>query len=279
MVHPHFERPKIREITSTANPLLKIFRHALAEGVTREGWLAVEGPRALEEGLAAAPNVTVQSVLAGETAAEKFRALLDRLPQETEITLVADGLFARVAATPSPQGIAALVELKPQSLDAILSRRDVLLLVACGLQDPGNLGTMMRSAQALGATALLTLKETVSPFNPKAMRSSAGAVFHLPVFAGLEGPALFVRLRAAGVRIVATDRESPQALHQSDLKGSLAFLIGKEASGLPKEITRHADLHLSVPIRPGMDSINAATAAGIFLYEAARQRGFEKLSD
>ncbi|MHB8652749.1 MAG: TrmH family RNA methyltransferase [Terriglobia bacterium] len=279
MVHPKFERPKIREITSTANPLLKIFRHALAEGVTREGWLAVEGPRALEEGLAAAPNVIVQSVLAGETAAQKFRALLDRLPRETEITLVADGLFARVAATPSPQGIAALVELRPQSLDVILSRRDVLLLIACGLQDPGNLGTMMRSAQALGATALLTLMETVSPFNPKAMRSSAGAIFHLPVFPGLPAATLFDQLRAAGVCIVATDRESPQALHQADLKGPLAFLIGKEASGLPEEITRHADLRLSVPIRSGMDSVNAATAAGIFLYEAARQRGFEKLKD
>src|SRR5579864_292763 len=126
MVHPHFERPKIREITSTANPLLKIFRHALEEGITREGWLAIEGPRALEEGLAAASNVKVQSVLASETAAEKFRALLDRLPKETELTFVADGLFARVAGTPSPQGIAALVELKPQNLDAILRHRDVL---------------------------------------------------------------------------------------------------------------------------------------------------------
>ena len=279
MVHPHLERPKIREITSTANPLLKIFRHALVEGVTREGWLAVEGPRALEEGLAAAPNVIVQSVLAGETAAEKFRALLGRLPKETEITLVADALFARVAATPSPQGIAALVELKPRDFDAIVRHRDVLLLVACGLQDPGNLGTMMRSAQALGATALLTLKETVSPFNSKAMRSSAGAIFHLPVFTGLDAPELFERLHDAGICIVAADRESPQALHQSDFKGPLAFLIGKEASGLPREITRHADLQLSVPIRSGMDSLNAATAAGIFLYEAARQRGFKKLSD
>jgi len=279
MVKPHFERPKFREITSTANPLLKIFRHALAEGVTREGWLAVEGPRALEEGLAAAPKVIVQSVLAGETAGGKFRALLDRLPKETEITLVADSLFVRVAATPSPQGIAALVELIPQNLDAILNRRDALLLVACGLQDPGNLGTMMRSAQALCATAMLTLKETVSPFNPKAMRSSAGAIFHLPVFPGLDSQTIFNQLRAAGVRIVATDRESSQAVHLADLKGPIAFLIGKEASGLPKEITRHADMRLRVPIRLGMDSVNAATAAGIFLYEAARQRGFEKLKE
>ena len=266
---------KSREITSSANPLLKLFRHALAAGVTREGWLAIEGPHSLEEALAAGTNVTPQSVLLSETAANKFQSLLARLPRETEVAVVADSLFTRVAATPSPQGIAALVEVKASDLDQILRQPSVLLLVACGVQDPGNLGAMMRSAQALGATALLTLKETVSPFNPKAARSSAGAIFHLPIFPGLESASLFERLRAAGVRIVASDRASPHALHQTDLKGRLAFLIGKENTGLPDEIVRRADSVLSIPIRSGMDSVNAATAAGIFLYEAARQRGFK----
>lgn len=271
------ERRKNREITSSANPLLKLFRHALAEGVTREGWLAVEGPHSLEEALAAGVNVTPQSVLVSETAANKFQSLLARLPRETEVAVVADGLFTRVAATSSPQGIAALVELKTGDLDVLLRHHDVVLLVACGLQDPGNLGAMMRSARALGATALLTLKETVSPFNPKAARSSAGAIFHLPIFPGLEAASLFKQLQAAGVRIVASDRASPNPIHQSDIKGRLAFLIGKENTGLPREIVQHADSVLSIPIRPGMDSVNAATAAGIFLYEAARQRGFKKL--
>jgi TrmH family RNA methyltransferase len=269
------ERPKSREITSTANPLLKLFRHALAEGVTREGWLAVEGPHSLEEALAAGTNVTPQSVLVSETAATKFQSLLAQLPRETELVVVADGLFTRVAATPAPQGIAALVELKTRDLGALLRRHDVVLLIACGVQDPGNLGAMMRSTQALGATALLTLKETVSPFNPKAARSSAGAMFHLPIFPGLEADGLFKQLQAARVRIVASDRESTHPIHQADLKGRVAFLIGKESTGLPREIAEKADSILSIPIRQGMDSVNAATAAGIFLYEAARQRGFK----
>ncbi|HLY62997.1 MAG TPA: RNA methyltransferase [Terriglobia bacterium] len=277
MVERNSARNVHREINSTANPLLKLFRHALAEGVTREGWLAIEGPHSLEEALTAGPNVTPQSVLVSETAANKFQSLLTRLPGGTEVAVVPDGLFSRVAATPSPQGIAALVELKTGDLDALLSHHDALFLVACGVQDPGNLGTMMRSAQALGATALLTLKETVSPFNPKATRSSAGAIFHLPIFPGLEAAALFKQLQGAGVRIVALDRESPHALHRADLKGSIAFLIGREGSGLPEGFIRDADLLLSIPIRPGMDSVNAATAAGIFLYEAARQRGFKKM--
>jgi TrmH family RNA methyltransferase len=272
-----FERTKTREITSAANPLLKIFRHALAGGVTREGWLGVEGPRALEEALAAGENATVQSVAVAETAAEKFRALLLRLPPEAEVAVLAGDLFERVAATHSPQGIAALVELAPHDLDEVLRGPNVLLLIACGLQDPGNLGTMMRSAQALGAAALITLAGTVSPFNPKATRSSAGAIFHLPVFHNLDTEILFDRLRAAGVRLVAADRESPNPLHQADLSGPLAFLIGREASGLPKEIAARAAMRLSIPIRAGMDSVNAATAAGIFLYEAARQRGFLRI--
>lgn len=278
MMDRDLKQRKNREITSSANPLLKLFRHALAEGVTREGWLAIEGPHALEEALAAGTNVTPQSVLVSETAANKFQSMLARLPRETEIAVVADSLFTRIAATPSPQGIAALVEVKASDLNQILRQPNALLLVACGVQDPGNLGTMMRSAQALGATALLALKETVSPFNPKAARSSAGAIFHLPIFPGLEAASLFEKLRAAGVRIVASDRESPHPIHQSDLKGRLAFLIGKENTGLPREIVGRADSVLSIPIRSGMDSVNAATAAGIFLYEAARQRGFEKLS-
>jgi len=218
------------------------------------------------------PTVTVQSVLVGETAAGKFRALLDRLPAEAEVVVVADRLFEGVAATPSPQGIAALVELQPRDLDDLLRAPNVLLIVASGLQDPGNLGTIMRSAQALGASGLVTLKETVSPFNSKAARSSSGAIFHLPIFPGVDRASLWPRLRAAGVRIVAAERESPHPLAEADLRGPLAVLIGRESTGLPKEIAEQADLRLSIPIRVEMDSLNAATAAAIFLYEAAKQR-------
>lgn len=271
---PHRSDMKIREIKSPDNPLLKVFRRALAEGTTREGLLAVEGPWLVEEALNAAPRAVVHSVLVGPSAATKFAELLARLPQEAETACVPDRVFRQVAQTETPQGIAALVELHPGTLDAVLAGRDALLLVACGVQDPGNMGTMLRTAQALGAAALLTLKETVSPFNPKAMRSSAGAIFRLPVFPNLEPGELFPRLRSAHVRIVAADGRSPSPLSQADLTGRVAILIGREASGLAPEVSREAHTLLSIPIRPGMDSVNAAIAASIFLYEAARQRRF-----
>jgi TrmH family RNA methyltransferase len=214
-------------------------------------------------------------VLVAESGWAKLARLVERLPAEAEVVRVPDRVFEQVAQTQTPQGIAALVELPPYNLDTILGGRNLVLLVACGLQDPGNLGTLMRSAAAFGASALFTLHETVSPFNPKAVRSSAGAIFRLPVLAGLAANELLNRLRAAQVRIIAADRHSPSPLCQADLGGSLAIMVGREASGLPPEIAREASPLLSIPIRPGMDSVNVATAASIFLYEAARQRGFK----
>ncbi|MGO9274490.1 MAG: TrmH family RNA methyltransferase [Terriglobia bacterium] len=270
---------RVHQVSSSGNALVKLFRRALAEGTTREGWLAVEGPLLLEEAINAAferegAGPVVQSVLAGNTAIRKFAALVERLPQEAEVTEIPDRLFTEIAQTETPQGIAALVELPVYDLDPILARRSALLVVACGVQDPGNLGTIMRSLQALGGSALATLRATVSPYNPKVVRSSAGAIFSLPVFRGLEAGGVAARLRAAGVAIAAADRHARQSPAEADLRGPVAFLIGQEAAGLPAELAREADLRLSIPIRAGMDSLNAATAAAIFLYEAARQRGF-----
>jgi TrmH family RNA methyltransferase len=266
---------RIRQIGSPTNSLVKVYRRALAKGTTREGWLAVEGPFLVKEALAAALSVRTHSVLITESGSAKFSGLLEGLPAEAEAVQVPDRLFEQLAQTQNPQGIAALVELPHYHLETILAGQNLLLLVACGLQDPGNLGTLMRSAAAFGASALCTLPETVSPFNPKAVRSSAGAIFHLPVLHDLSVHDLVSRLRADGVCIVAADRPSPSPLCQADLRGPVAIMVGREASGLPPEIAREATLRLSIPIRPGMDSVNAATAASVFLYEAARQRGFK----
>lgn len=274
MAAGHHTRPAIRELTSPSNSLLKVFHRALAEGVTHDGWLAVEGPHLLEEALRAPANGVVHSVLVAHNAARKFRDLLGRVPKEAEVAQVSERLFAQVAQTQAPQGIAALVELPAQDLDAILARPDAFLLIGCGLQDPGNIGVIMRSGQALGATALITLPETVSPFNPKAVRASAGTIFRFPIFHKLEPDDLFQRLRAAGVRIIAADQHSPSLLWQADLRPSVAIMIGREGTGLAPGLFKEASQLLSIPIHPETESINAATAASIFLYEAARQRTF-----
>jgi len=271
---PVTRRERSRMIVSPSNPVVKVFRRALTDGVTREGWLGLEGPLLLEEALKAPATATIHCVMTGETAATKYQSLLSRLSRLAEIVTVSDRMFAQIAATETPQGVAALVEIKPPDLDSVLSKQNVMLLVACGVQDPGNLGTIIRSGQALGADALIALRETVSPFNSKTVRASAGAVLRLPVIRNQQFGPLFERLRRARVRVIAADRRGKTAITEADLRDSVAFLVGREGSGLPQEIKAAADVLLSIPIRPETDSVNAAAAASIFLYEAARQRGF-----
>jgi RNA methyltransferase, TrmH family len=283
-------RPLGRIIQSANHTFAQVFRRSLASGTTPEGWLAIEGPILFDEALRAGgylkpagqPRtggtggaVKIVSVMATERGAERFAEALTRLRKESEVTLVSERLYNQLSQTESPRGIAALVELPERSLDRAAGRPNALVVVACGLQDPGNLGTLVRSAQALGASALVTLHRTVSPFNPKAIRSSAGAVLQLPVFTGAEPASLLRRLRILGLRILAADRHGSVPVQQADLRGALAVLIGQEAAGLDEDLARQADAHVAIAIRRDTDSLNAATAASIFLYEAARQRGFQ----
>ncbi len=270
----------IREIVSPTNSLVKVFRHALKEGATREGWIAVEGSLGIGEALCAgrtAPPLCtsqVRSVLVARTAIERFADLLEKLPAEAEVAQVPDRLFGQVAQTASPQGIAALVEIERPQLQTILAIPNVLLAVACGLQDPGNLGAILRSAEALGGSAVITLKSTASPSNPKVVRSSGGSIFRLPVFPGLKPDALFHLLQAAGIRIIAAHRQALTSVTAVDMRGPTALLIGREGSGLEKDILERSYYATAIPVRAGIDSINAAAAAAILFYEAARQRGF-----
>jgi TrmH family RNA methyltransferase len=268
-------RARVRELTSASNSMVKVFRRALAEGVTRDGWLCGEGPHFLEEALKPGSRAIVHSVLVAADAVEKHSVLLGQLPDDAELARVPARLFGQIASTRTPQGIAALAELPAHDLKTVVASENALLVAACGLQDPGNMGTIIRSADALGASAVITLPGTVSPFNPKAVRACVGSIFRMPVFANQAIGALFEILRKSGVRVLGADRHSSVSISQADLRGPVAVFIGQEATGLPPEIARQADELLSIPIRPEADSLNAATAASIFLYEAARQRNFQ----
>jgi TrmH family RNA methyltransferase len=264
-----------RVLTSATNSLVKVFRRALAEGLTRDGWLCGEGPHFLEEALKPGSRAKVHSVLVSSEAAEKQQPLLARLPAESELAQIPGRLFDQIAGTRTPQGIAAIVEPARHDLKVVAASRNAVLVVACGLQDPGNMGTIIRSADALGASAVVALAGTVNPFNPKAVRSCVGSILRMPVFAGQKSETVFKVLRDSKVRILGTEPRSGHGLPDADLRGPIALLVGQEAAGLPEEIAREADELLSIPIRAEADSLNAAMATGIFLYEVARQRKFK----
>lgn len=274
--------PLSRMIASSSNSLLKVFRRALKDGVTREGWLAVEGATLVEEALRSADvssaagalrcRCSIRCVLLAERHARSFASVLARLSPEVEVAQASDRAFESVVQTVTPQGIAALVDIQRPEFSALLRAANVLLVLACGVQDPGNLGTILRTAEAFGAHGVLTLKSTVNASNPKVVRASAGGVLRLPVYSGLDGDSVFHQLRQAPIRIVAADTRSQASIEECNLRGSVAILIGNEAAGLNEEWARWADERVRIPLELQVNSLNAAVSAAIFLYEAARQR-------
>ncbi len=276
-------QPRLRSIASPTNALLKVFRKALAEGSSHDGWVAIEGPRLVEEAIRCGGaneqsptghQCAVRSVLVSESAAQKFSTLLKRLPPEAEIAQIPNELFGKISQMETTQGIAALVELPTYNLDECLQSEGSVVLAACGIQDPGNLGTILRTSDALGATAVVTAKGTVSLFNPKVVRASGGALFRLPVFAAVDFAKLMGELREAGVRTIAADSAAGIPIAQVDLRGRIALFVGGEAAGVHPEIAKQASARVRIPMKPGVDSVNAAVAASIFLYETQRQRDF-----
>ncbi|HEY1424119.1 MAG TPA: RNA methyltransferase, partial [Candidatus Acidoferrum sp.] len=185
------------------------------------------------------------------------------------------------------QGIAALVTPRTFSFDdisrAAASGAAPLIVVLAGVQDPGNVGTIIRTAAAFGATAAVTSPSgqsgTASPFSPKALRASAGAALHLPLLSGVALPILLAQLRATGIQSLASSsRESSDSQQpllapwQVDWRQPVALLIGNEGSGLPEEIERSAEARIRIPMASQVESLNAAAAAAVLFYEAARQR-------
>jgi TrmH family RNA methyltransferase len=184
-------------------------------------------------------------------------------------------LLAACLATETPQPIAALVEIPDWTWAHFLEgsgKGAPLIVVLAGLQDPGNLGTILRSAEAFGATGVVSLPGTVSAWNPKAVRASAGSVFRVPLVSA-SAEECFTRLRVACVRIFSTAVMEAEPVGRADLTGAVAILIGNEGNGVDEAIAVQADGAITIPCPGPVESLNAAIAASVLLYEASRQRG------
>jgi TrmH family RNA methyltransferase len=197
------------------------------------------------------------------------------LPPQTEVLLVPAALLTPALTTEAPQPVAALVEPPQWNWEDVLAGspdRAALVVVFAGVQDPGNLGTILRSAEAFGATGVVSLPGTVSLWNPKALRASAGSVFRLPALSA-SAEECFLRLREGDLTIWATAAGRGREAAGADLTGPLALVIGNEGNGVPEELAAQADGALTIPCPGPVESLNAAVAASVLLYEAARQRG------
>jgi TrmH family RNA methyltransferase len=260
-------------ISSRTNTRVKQLRAAFQENSRlSQGLVAIEGDHLLEEAL--------RSGIAPRTVFLSQRREVPRLPQSTEIIYLTDDVFASSVETRSPRGIAALIDQPTYRLNAVLDEPSPLLLVAAGLQDPGNLGTLIRSAEAFGAAGVLTTPGTVSPWNQKALRASVGSIFRIPVVPVTKEDLSEIQTR--GVRLLAAvgaDGNGVIPAQEIDLTRSSAIIIGNEGSGLAPEWLAMAIARITIPCPGPVESLNAAVAGSLLLYEASRQRGVTAASD
>lgn len=266
---------RLRRVEGRHNALIKRVRQAFAHAeLTDEGDCAVEGVHIIEEAIRS--GLRFRAILFRESAPSLATRLLPQIGSHVETLQVPDKLFDSAVPSESPQGVAALVRLKESSLDDLLERMKLGPIVAiAGLQDPGNLGTILRSAEAFDSAGVVLGEGTVSRFNSKVIRASAGSLFRLPVVSaktagGLD--AIVSQLRDRGVRLFATSSHKGTPLDQATLAPPSAIFIGGEGAGLPKALAAQMDGTIAIPHSPRVESLNAGVAASIVLYEAARQR-------
>lgn len=268
-------RQRLRRIQGRHNALVKELRQAFARAErTTEGDCAIEGVRIVEEAIRS--GLRFRAVFFKESAENLAERLLPQIGAHAETLLLPDRLFDGAVPSDTPQGVAALVRLKSFALEEIAQRLHVgPVLVVVGLQDPGNLGTILRSAEAFGSAGAVLGEGTVSPFNAKVIRASAGSVFRLPVIGakaagGLES--ISAKLRAQGVRMIATSSHKGTPLDQAKLTGPCAIFVGSEGAGLPRALMAQLDETVVIPHSEHVESLNAGVAGSIMLYESARQR-------
>ena len=226
--------------------------------------LAIEGIHLVEE--------VLRSGLALETLflREDTLARVAEFPAK-EIFIVENEIFNQGCATQAPQGVAALVKKPVASLDSLLQKKNPLILILDAIQDPGNLGTILRSAEAFGATGALLLPGTVSPWNQKALRASAGSVFRVPLVA-LSDPTPLTRLRTLKIPIYAAVARDGKNVNDVSLVGPAALLIGNEGAGISAALLAIADHRIQIACPGRVESLNAAVAASILMYAASQQR-------
>lgn len=266
---------RLRHVEGRHNALVKELRQAFSRGErTEHGECAIEGLRIVEEAIRS--GLQFRAVFFRASARERAERLLPQIGAHVETLLLPDKLFDSAVPSETPQGVAALVRVKESSLDDVLERMQLgPIAVVAGLQDPGNLGTILRSAEAFGSAGTVLGEGTVSPFNSKVIRASAGSVFRMPVIVaktagGLD--AIAAKLRARGVRLIGTSSHKGTPLDQANLAVAVAVLVGSEGAGLPKSLIAQMDETVAIPHRREVESLNAGVAASIVLYEAARQR-------
>lgn len=264
--------PGSEVIRSRAHPLAKRLR-VMLDRTDRDRTLAVlEGPKLVEEAIAS--RVELLEVAASPRLSRTSRGsrLLHELAHGGhKVRLMDDELLARLSEVEHSQGVLALAR-RPVFDDALLLAGTPLIIVGVGIQNPGNLGALLRTAEAAGATGALLIRGCADPYSWKSLRGSMGSAFRLPHRAGLTLDEATSWLRTHGLRLLAASADAPIPYDEADFRRPTALLLGNESTGLDDAVVHRADAVVRIPIKPPVESLNVGVAAGVLLFEAARQR-------
>jgi TrmH family RNA methyltransferase len=241
---------------------VKLQRHT---GRIRSGLFLAEGPNLVE---AAAARGVVEELFATAAAVERHPDLLRDLP----VTLVTEPAAKALSDTVTPSGLIAVCRIPDPRLDTVLAKKPALIAIAVDLSEPGNAGTLIRIAHAMGAAAVVFAGNSVDPYNGKCLRSSAGSIFAVPVISEPDTTGLLAQVRSAGLRIVATTLNGDTSLDDAGavLATPTAWVFGPESQGLSDDVAGLADHRVMIPMSAGAESLNVAAAAAICLYQSAR---------
>jgi TrmH family RNA methyltransferase len=262
-------------ITSRRNPLVAELR-ALARRRTPESRrILLDGAHLIEAALAARVRVLVAVVARSrlatgdEQATRLVRSLADA---GARVVAATEAVMDAISPVVTASGLVALAEHDPSGLESLLEREPLLIAWLHDVQDPGNVGAVVRAAEAAGATGVLVSGRTADPFGWKALRGSMGSTLRLPVVRVADTVELLRRLRRRAVRVLAATPRGGRPIYDVELSGSLVICLGSEGAGLPPELICQADEQVSVPMQPPVESLNVAVTAALLLYEARRQR-------
>ena len=231
----------------------------------REARFLAEGPNLVE---AALRRGLVSEVFATENASARFGGMLAGVP----VQLVTERAAKALSDTVTPVGLVAVCAVPDVALDDVVADRPRLVAVAVEISEPGNAGTLIRIADAMGADAVVLAGHSVDPYNGKCLRASAGSIFTIPVVSEPDAVSVVTALKEAGLQVLATALDGEVSLDDAELSVPTAWLFGPEAHGLPREVADLATTGVRIPMAGSAESLNVALAAAICLYESARSR-------
>jgi TrmH family RNA methyltransferase len=264
----------MRSITSRQNPIVARFR-ALADSADPTGArVLLDGVHLVRDAQESGHAFEIAAVSSSRMAAETEEADVARalVNSGVEVVQAPDAVFAAMSPVRTPSGLVAIATRRPASASEVCAVPNALVLVAIDVQDPGNVGALMRTAEAGGMTGMFVTGASANPFSWKAIRGSMGSALRMPVVGGMATASVMTCLRSGGVRRVAAVPRGGEDPDTIDWRGRVALIMGGEGAGLPDEVTQDCDALVSIPMAARVESLNVAAAGAILVYAARRSR-------